>query len=66
MSLQRETAMRSIGNEADYDAALAAVDRLMGSAPGTAEGHALETLVALIERYEAEHWKVGPPASISE
>ena len=66
MSLRRMTAMESIENETDYDSALASVDGLMGSAPGTAEGEALEVLVALIERYEAEHWKIGPPASIRD
>ncbi|WP_425154891.1 hypothetical protein [Candidatus Palauibacter sp.] len=43
---------------------MATIDRLMGSAPGTPEGDALEVLVALVERYEAEHWKIGPPAPV--
>ena len=52
---------RPIRNEADYDAALAEIDRLMGAAPGTPEGDALEVLVTLVERYEAEHWVIDAP-----
>ena len=42
--------IRPVRNEADYDAALAEIDRLMGAAPGTPEGDALEVLVTLVER----------------
>ena len=50
-----------IRNESDYDAALAEIDGLMGAALGTPEGDALEVLVTLVERYEAEHWVIDPP-----
>lgn len=53
--------IRPIRNEADYDAALAEIDGLMGAAPGTPEGDKLEVLVTLVERYEAEHWVIDPP-----
>ncbi|WP_419948277.1 helix-turn-helix domain-containing protein [Candidatus Palauibacter sp.] len=53
--------IRPVRNEADYDAALAEIDRLMGAAPGTPEGDALEVLVTLVERYEAEHWMIDAP-----
>ncbi|WP_425154888.1 helix-turn-helix domain-containing protein [Candidatus Palauibacter sp.] len=53
--------IRPIRNEADYDRALADIDRLMGSTPGTAAGDALEILVALVERYETEHWAIDAP-----
>ncbi len=53
--------IRPVRTEADYDAALAEIDRLMGAAPGTPEGDALEVLVTLVERYEAEHWVIGAP-----
>ena len=53
--------IRPIRNEADYDAALAEIDRLMGAAPGTPEGDAIEVLVTLVERYEAEHWVIDAP-----
>ena len=57
--------IRTIRNEADYDAALAEIDGLMGAAPGTPEGDALEALVTLVERYEAEHWVIGPPDPVA-
>ena len=53
--------IRPIRNEADYDAALAEIDGLMGAAPGTPEGDKLEVLATLVERYEAEHWVIDPP-----
>ncbi|WP_420440393.1 helix-turn-helix domain-containing protein [Candidatus Palauibacter sp.] len=53
--------IRPIRNEVDYDAALAEIDRLMGAAPGTPGGDALEVLVTLVERYEAEYWVIDAP-----
>lgn len=53
--------IRPIRNEADYDAALAEIDRLMGAVPGTPGGDALEVLVTLVERYEAEYWVIDAP-----
>ena len=58
--------IRRISNEADYDAALAAIDRLMGAEPGTPESIELETLVSLVEAYEAVHWPVKQADSIEE
>ena len=57
--------VKPIKNEADYDAALAAIDRLMGAAPGTPEGDELEILITLVEAYEAIHWPIEPPDPIS-
>ena len=53
--------IRRIDNETDYDAALAAIDRLMGAAPDTPEGTELEALVTLVEAYEAKHWPIEDP-----
>lgn len=53
--------IRPIRNEADYDAALAAVDALMDAEPGTPDGDRLDVLVTLIESYEARHWAIDPP-----
>ena len=53
--------VRPIESEADYDAALAAIDRLMGAAPDTPEGDGFEVLVTLVEAYEAIHWPIEPP-----
>ena len=53
--------MRRIDNEADYDAALAEIDRLMDTAPDTAESDEFEALVTLVEAYEAKRWPIEPP-----
>ena len=57
--------VRPIESEADYDAALSAIDGLMGAAPDTPEGDTLEVLVALVEAYEAEHWPMEAPDPVS-
>ena len=57
--------IKPIRNERDYDAALAAVDRLMGAEPGTPESDDLETLVTLVETYEATRWPVAAPDPVS-
>ncbi|MCY4013256.1 MAG: hypothetical protein OXG82_11130 [Gammaproteobacteria bacterium] len=44
-----------IKTEDDYDAALAEVDRLMGSPPDSRDGENLEILVTSVEAYEAKH-----------
>ena len=44
-----------IRNEPDYDMALEAIDGLMGCAPNTPDGDALEALATLVEVYEAKH-----------
>jgi HTH-type transcriptional regulator/antitoxin HigA len=50
-----------IRTEADYDAALSAVEGLWGSEPGTPKGDRLDVLLILIENYEAEHHPIDPP-----
>ena len=57
--------VRPIKSEADYDAALAEIDGLMGAAPDTPEGDTLEVLVALVEAYEAERWPMEAPDPVS-
>ena len=52
---------KPIKSEADYDAALAMVDDLMGAAPDTPAGHELEVLVTLVEAYEAARWPIATP-----
>ena len=54
-----------IKSEADYDAALTAIDGLMGAAPDTPEGDKLEVLVTLVEAYEARRWTIDAPDPIS-
>ena len=65
LELWNLTNMLTIQNEADYNAALAAIDRLMGAIAGSSEGEELESLVAIVEAYEAERWPVGAPDPIS-
>ena len=48
----------SISNEADYNAALAEIDRLMGADPDTPESDRLEVLVTLVEKYESTRWNI--------
>lgn len=57
--------IKPIRSEADYDAVLAEIDRLMGVTPGTPESDRLEVLVTLVERYEAERWSIDAPDPIS-
>ncbi len=57
--------IKPIKTEADYDAALSAIDCLMGSAPGTPEGDELEVLVTLVQAYEGECWPIEAPDPIS-
>lgn len=57
--------IKPIRNEADYDAALSAIDGLMGSPPNTPESDALEVLATLVEAYEANRWSIEAPDPIS-
>ncbi|HEX8670427.1 MAG TPA: hypothetical protein VF710_00985 [Longimicrobium sp.] len=57
-----EILVRPIHTEDDYDAALAFVDTLMDAEPGTPEGDRLDVLLTSIEAYEAQRWRVAPPA----
>lgn len=56
--------LRPIRTEADYDAALAEVERLWGAKSGTAKGDRLDVLATLIEAYEARHYPMDPPDPI--
>jgi HTH-type transcriptional regulator/antitoxin HigA len=53
-----------IKTEADYDTALAEIDRLWGSAEGTPDGDRLDVLLVLVEAYEAKHHAIAPPDPI--
>ena len=57
--------IKPIKSEADYDAALTAIDGLMGGGPDTPEGDELQILVTLVEAYEAERWPIEVPDPIS-
>lgn len=56
--------LKPIRTEADYDAALAEVERLWGTKNGTPEGDRLDVLATLIEVYEEKHHPMDPPDPI--
>ncbi|MCZ4072161.1 helix-turn-helix domain-containing protein [Agrobacterium sp. LMR679] len=58
------TDLKPIRTEADYDAALAEVERLWGAKSGTPDGDRLDVLATLIEVYEAKHYPMDPPDPI--
>lgn len=47
-----------IRTEADYDAAVAEIERLWGAEPGTDDGDKVDILATLVEKYEGEHWPI--------
>ena len=53
-----------IRTEADYEAALAEIERLFKAAPNTPEGDRLEVLATLVEAYEAQHYSIPTPDPI--
>lgn len=58
------TELKPIRTEADYDAALAEVERLWGAKSGTPEGDRLDVLATLMEVYEEKHHPMDPPDPI--
>ena len=53
--------IKPIRNEADYQAALIEIEKLMESQPGTTEGDRMDVLVTLVEAYEANHFPIPEP-----
>src|SRR5260370_25375101 len=51
-------------SEADYEAALAEVERLWGVKSGTPRADRLDVLATLIDFYESEHYPIDPPDPI--
>src|SRR5882672_6741978 len=49
--------------EADYDAAVAEIERLWNADPGTDDGDRLDILATLVEKYENEHWPIDTSLS---
>ena len=56
--------IKPIRSEADYEVALAEVERLWGARSGTPEGNRLDVLATLIDAYESEHHPIDPPDPI--
>ncbi|HUN51438.1 MAG TPA: helix-turn-helix domain-containing protein [Candidatus Sulfotelmatobacter sp.] len=53
--------LKPIRTKADYEKALAEVERLWGAKSGTPKGDRLDLLATLIDAYEAAHFPVDPP-----
>lgn len=53
--------LKPIRTKADYEAALAEVERLWGSKSGTPKGDRLDVLATLIDVYEAKPYPMDPP-----
>jgi len=56
--------VKPIRSEADYEKALAEVERLWGARSGTPEGDRLDVLATLIDAYESAHHPIDPPDPI--
>ena len=56
--------IKPITTEADYDAELAVIDKLMGAVTNTPESDDLDVLVTLVEPYEANRWPMDAPDPI--
>jgi HTH-type transcriptional regulator/antitoxin HigA len=56
--------VKPIRSEADYEEALAEVERLWGAKLGTPRGDRLDVLATLIDVYESEHYPIDPPDPI--
>ncbi|RUA27422.1 MAG: transcriptional regulator [Bacteroidetes bacterium] len=56
--------IKPIRNEADYDAALSKIEKLMDAVPGTPEYDLLEVLSLLVEKYEDDHYVFDLPSPI--
>lgn len=55
------TDLKPIRSEADYERALAELERLWGAKSGTPEGDRLDVLATLIDAYEAQRHPMDPP-----
>jgi HTH-type transcriptional regulator/antitoxin HigA len=53
-----------ITTEAEYERALARIDKIFDAKPGTPESDEFDLLVLLVEHYEAKHYEVRPPDPI--
>lgn len=56
--------LKPIRTKADYEAALAEIERLWGAKLGTPEGDRLDILATLVDAYETQHYPMDPPDPI--
>ena len=57
--------VKPIRTEKDYEVALARIDALMDSEPGSAEFDELDVLTDLVELYESKHEPMGYPSPVA-
>ncbi len=57
--------IKPIKTDADYEAVLQEIDRLMDAEPDTPQGDRLDVLVTLVEAYEAKHYPIEAPDPIT-
>ena len=53
--------IKPIKTRKDYEAALEAIERLMGAGRNSPEGDRLDVLVTLVQAYEARHFQLDLP-----
>lgn len=56
--------IKPIRSKSDYQAALKAIEALMGARARSPEGDRLDLLVTLVERYEREHFPMDLPDAV--
>src|SRR5881275_2168677 len=56
--------LKPIRTNADYEVALAEIERLWGAPAGTPEGDRLDILATLVDAYENDHYPMDPPDPI--
>ena len=57
--------IKPVKTEADYEAALGEIERLMDARPGTPNGDRLDVLATLVEDYERKRWPIDPPDPVT-
>ena len=53
--------IKPIKTEADYEAVLEEIDRLMDAEPDMPEGDRLDVLTTLVEAWEQKHYQIEDP-----
>jgi HTH-type transcriptional regulator/antitoxin HigA len=57
--------IKPIRTKRDYEAALRAIEQLMGAKQGSADGDRLDVWVTLVEAYEARHFPLDLPDPVA-
>lgn len=57
--------VRPIRTEADYEAVMAEIDRLMDAPDGSPDADRLEVLSTLVEAYEKDRYELPPPDAVA-